>query len=133
MQDSNSVIRRIFASHGELIASPSYLAAHGMPTDPEELREHECAAQSNADGGATWHLQDMNGVQKVVRVSGRFSSNAQEVLRKAACTRLGIGLGEAWRDRSVRIRSFGQKTGILTGETSPAYFLASVVAVRIPA
>ncbi|MFM9928255.1 LysR family transcriptional regulator [Variovorax sp. H27-G14] len=90
MQDSSSVIRRIFVSHGELIASPSYLEAHGMPTDLEELREHECVVQSNAGGSVTWYLQDMNGVQKQVRVSGRFNSNAQEVLRKAACAGLGI-------------------------------------------
>lgn len=90
LQDSSHVIRRIFPSHGELIASPSYLAAHGVPTDLEELREHECVVQSNTGGSATWHLQDMNGMQKVVRVSGRFNSNAQEVLRKAACAGLGI-------------------------------------------
>jgi len=90
LQDSSHVIRRIFASHGELIASPSCLAAHGMPTDLEELREHECVVQSNAGGGVTWHLQDMNGMQKEVHVSGRFNSNAQEVLRKAACAGLGI-------------------------------------------
>lgn len=50
---------------GKLIASTSYLAAHGMPTDLEELREHECVVQSNAGGSATWHLQDMSGMQKV--------------------------------------------------------------------
>lgn len=90
LQDSTNVIRRILASHGELIASPSYLAAHGMSTELEELREHECVVQSSAGGSATWHLQDMNGMQKVVRVTGRFNSNAQEVLRKAACAGLGI-------------------------------------------
>ncbi len=90
LQDSSHVIRRIFASHGDLIASPSYLATHGMPTDLEELREHECVVQSNTGGCVTWHLQDMNGMQKEVRVRGRFNSNAQEVLLKAACAGLGI-------------------------------------------
>ncbi len=89
-QDSSNVIRRIFASNGELIASPAYLAAHGTPTDPEELREHECVVQCNTGSGVTWHLQDMNGMQKEVRVRGRFNSNVQEVLRKAACAGLGI-------------------------------------------
>ena len=90
LQDSCYVIRRIFASHGELIASPSYLAAHGMPADLEELSEHECVVQSDASGSVTWRLQDMDGMQKEVRVRGRFNSNAQEVLRKAACAGLGI-------------------------------------------
>jgi DNA-binding transcriptional LysR family regulator len=63
---------------------------HGVPTSLEELREHDCVVQSNAGGSVTWHLQDMNGMQKEVRVRGRFNSNAQDVLRKAACAGLGI-------------------------------------------
>lgn len=90
MQDSSYVARRIFASRGELIASPSYLATRGMPADPEELSEHECVIQSDARGCATWRLRDMHGTEKEVRVRGRFNSNSQEVLRKAACAGLGI-------------------------------------------
>ncbi|MBT2336560.1 LysR family transcriptional regulator [Variovorax paradoxus] len=90
LQDSSYVARRIFASYGELSASPSYLAAHGTPINLDELSAHECVVQPDSSGGATWHLQDLDGTQKEVRVRGRFKSNAQEVLRKAACAGLGI-------------------------------------------
>jgi DNA-binding transcriptional LysR family regulator len=90
LQDSCYVARRIFASYGELTASPAYLAAHGVPTALEDLSEHECVVQPDASGNAIWRLQDVEGVEKDVRVRGRFNSNAQEVLRKAACAGLGI-------------------------------------------
>lgn len=46
--------------------------------------------QSDGNGCATWRLQGIDGMEKEVRVRGRFSSNAQEVLRKAACEGFGI-------------------------------------------
>ncbi len=90
LQDSSYVARRIFASYGELVASPAYLAAHGVPASLDELSEHECVVQPDAGGYATWRLQDLEGAETEVRVRGRFNSNAQEVLRKAACAGLGI-------------------------------------------
>jgi DNA-binding transcriptional LysR family regulator len=91
LQDSSYVARRIFASYGELVASPAYLAAHGVPASPEELSEHKCVVvQSGASGYAMWRLERQDGLEKEVRVRGRFNSNAQEVLRKAACIGLGI-------------------------------------------
>jgi DNA-binding transcriptional LysR family regulator len=90
LQDSSYVARRIFASYGELVASPAYLAARGVPASLEELSEHECVVQPDASGFATWRLEDLEGAEQEVRVRGRFNSNAQEVLRKAACAGLGI-------------------------------------------
>jgi len=90
LQDSCYVARRIFASYGELTASPAYLAAHGVPMSLEDLGEHECVVQPDASGNAIWRLQDAQGVEKDVRVKGRFNSNTQSVLRQAACAGLGI-------------------------------------------
>jgi DNA-binding transcriptional LysR family regulator len=90
LQDSSYVARRIFASYGELVASPAYLAARGVPASLEELSEHECVVRPDASGFATWRLEDLEGAEHEVRVRGRFNSNVQEVLRKAACAGLGI-------------------------------------------
>lgn len=90
LQDSSYVARRIFASYGELLASPTYLAAHGTPVNLQELSEHQCVVQPDASGYTTWRLQDHAGAETEVRVRGHFNSNAQGVLRKAACAGLGI-------------------------------------------
>lgn len=91
LEDSSYVARRIFASYGGLLASPTYLAAHGAPADLGELAEHECVTQPPETGNfAIWRLQGPDGAEEEVRVRGRFTSNVQVALREAACAGLGI-------------------------------------------
>ncbi|KQW55394.1 LysR family transcriptional regulator [Variovorax sp. Root411] len=91
LQDSSYVARKIFASYGGLVASPAYLAAHGTPASLQELIEHDCLTHAPDSGNyATWRLQRADGVEQDVRVRGRFISNVQDVLRKAACAGMGI-------------------------------------------
>ncbi|MBT2336431.1 LysR family transcriptional regulator [Variovorax paradoxus] len=91
LPDSSYVARRIFASNGGLLASPAYLAAHGTPANLQELSEHECLTQPPETGShATWRLQGPDGAEEDVRVRGRFTSNVQVALRRAACAGLGI-------------------------------------------
>jgi DNA-binding transcriptional LysR family regulator len=85
------VARKIFASYGGLLASPAYLAARGTPGSLQELLEHDCVTQPPDSGNlSTWRLQGPDGVEEDVRVRGRFISNVQGVLLKAACAGLGI-------------------------------------------
>ncbi|UVH59478.1 LysR family transcriptional regulator [Variovorax paradoxus] len=91
LQDSSYVARKIFASYGGLLASPAYLAARGAPTSLQELLDHDCVTQPPDTGNlSTWRLQGPGGVEEDVRVRGRFISNVQGVLLKAACAGLGI-------------------------------------------
>ncbi|SDZ70406.1 DNA-binding transcriptional regulator, LysR family [Variovorax sp. YR266] len=91
-QDCCYVARRILANYGalDLTASPAYLATHGTPTTLEDLSKHECVVRPDASGYATWRLQHLGGAEKEVRVRGRFNSNAQGALRRAACAGFGI-------------------------------------------
>ncbi|MDQ0081932.1 transcriptional regulator, LysR family [Variovorax sp. YR634] len=91
LPDSSYVARRIFASYGGLLASPAYLAAHGAPTNLEELSRHACVTQPPDTGNfTTWRLQGPDDVEEEVRVRGAFTSNMQVALREAACAGLGI-------------------------------------------
>jgi len=91
LADSSYVSRRIFASHAGLLASPAYLAAHGVPATLQELSEHECLTQPPETGShAIWRMQGPDGTEEEVRVRGRFTSNVQVALRRAACAGLGI-------------------------------------------
>jgi len=91
LRDAGSATRRIFASYGGLFASPGYVAAHGQPASLHELGEHHCVTPPpDAGSYATWRLLDADGAEQDVRVRGRFVSNMQDVLRKAACAGLGI-------------------------------------------
>lgn len=70
-----------------ICASPSYLQARGEPTEPEELRDHDCLVFSYA-GGRWRFAQDDRDAR--VEVEGRLKVNNGQALRMAARAGLGI-------------------------------------------
>ena len=97
LDDSNLVARKIASNRRVLCASPAYLAAHGTPTTPAELAEHECLVLVGSQGRQdVWRMADHYGREAAVRVSGRFECNFGEVLRDAAVGGLGIALHSTW-------------------------------------
>ncbi len=76
-----------------LVASPAFLAEHGHPAEPRELRGLPTLAGSY--GGLSnaryqWHLQDANGTVQHVAHTPRLLSEDIIVLRKAALDGIGI-------------------------------------------
>lgn len=86
LPDSTLVARCVGAIHGKLVASPSYVAAHGAPESPAELLAHEALMH----GTETWYLMDGDRVV-TVRPQGRFKADDGTALLTAAVAGLGIG------------------------------------------
>ncbi len=89
--DDNLVGHKIIATHFDLVASPSYLAARGVPTTLASLRDHDCLPQSNRTGPVTWHLAGPDGASEI-QVSSRFRANTAGAVLRAAVAGLGIAL-----------------------------------------
>jgi DNA-binding transcriptional LysR family regulator len=85
LPDSNLVARRICAFRGRLVASPAYIAAHGVPHTPDDLLNHEALMQ----GTESWRLAH-GGKIIVVRPRGRFKADNGAALLAAALAGLGI-------------------------------------------
>ena len=78
-----------------LVASPAYVAAHGMPHTLEQLGQHEALRFMLRDQvPKTWRLC-VDGQWQDVPVSGRHSSNDGEVVKRWALA----GLGVAYKSR----------------------------------
>lgn len=75
-----------------LAAAPSYLALHGQPEHPEQLKAHSCLGLSYWRHYDRWHLVGPDGELCEVAVKGRFSSNQGGALRNAALHGAGIVL-----------------------------------------
>jgi DNA-binding transcriptional LysR family regulator len=90
MVDS-SVGRKLLETRFTLVASPSYLAARGMPEELDSLSEHDCLPLSNRSGPVTWRLDGRDGLVEV-RVSGRFRANTARAVLQAAVAGMGIAL-----------------------------------------
>jgi DNA-binding transcriptional LysR family regulator len=91
LEDSGLLARRLLdAGNDVLVASPSYIAAHGAPATLPELQHHDCLIFGHPSGRATWRLTGPDGAEAEVQVAGSFSANTAQALRKAALAGLGI-------------------------------------------
>ncbi|MDB5933814.1 MAG: bacterial regulatory helix-turn-helix, lysR family protein [Massilia sp.] len=74
-----------------LVASPAYLAAHGVPASPEQLAEHRCSHLDYGPFGGAWTLQ--RGDAKVaVKVPARVTINNSGAILAMVEAGGGIGL-----------------------------------------
>jgi DNA-binding transcriptional LysR family regulator len=72
-------------------ASPDYLAQHGTPTHPRDLREHAALTYGFLLTGNQWKLTGADG-DHWIQPSWSLCANNAEVLRDVAVKGHGIGL-----------------------------------------
>ncbi|MDZ7322694.1 LysR family transcriptional regulator [Kosakonia sacchari] len=72
-----------------LAASPDYLARHGTPETPEELKQHHCISFSQWRSDHSWQLEGPDGKQEVA-ITPRLMVDSGEAIRQAALAGLGI-------------------------------------------
>jgi DNA-binding transcriptional LysR family regulator len=91
LSNSQLVSRRLATTRIVLCASPGYLAAHGTPTHPRELADHQVLAYSYWSGGDDWRFHGPEG-DVAVRVNPRIRTNSGDTCRAAALEGQGIVL-----------------------------------------
>ena len=109
---ATEIARRIGSSQLQAVASPAYLAEHGMPRHPSELIHHECLSYTTtAESKQTWSF-DVDGVLTAYPIRARIHSNNGEALNDAVERGLGIALQPDFIiERSLQI---GKVVTILT-------------------
>lgn len=85
-EDSQLIARRLASLTSGLYASSGYLKRSGVPTEPNELEQHECLTIAKAD---YWELCDGMHTARVL-VDGRFKLNSVNMLRRLAALDMGI-------------------------------------------
>ncbi|HET7765669.1 MAG TPA: LysR family transcriptional regulator [Burkholderiales bacterium] len=92
-EESSLVAKRIGQMSYVTCASPSYLQAHGTPTDPDDLRNHVCLAYRNPQGMIhdLWKYE-RRGETRSVAVAPQVVGDDAAALREA-CAR---GVGVLW-------------------------------------
>ena len=88
LSDSTMVARRISALTQVVCASPKYLARHGRPLQPSDLRKHACLTLSHFPGANKWTFRKDVSVE--VNVAGPVSADSAHMLLKLAIEGLGI-------------------------------------------
>ncbi|GEO18260.1 substrate binding domain-containing protein [Microvirga aerophila] len=89
--DSALIGRKLGTSRWVICAAPSYLAAHGTPVTPADLKDHNCLNFTPEIPFREWPVIDGETRNTTrITVSGNISSNHGEMLLDLA--RLGIGI-----------------------------------------
>ncbi|HGF7495815.1 TPA: LysR family transcriptional regulator [Vibrio cholerae] len=85
LPDSSLIARRIFSFKGCLVASPTYLAIHGIPMTLEDLGQHQAIVKK----GEVWKIIDKGNIVSL-RPRGRFISDNGEAVLAAALAGVGV-------------------------------------------
>jgi DNA-binding transcriptional LysR family regulator len=98
LPDSSLKARLLAHSRRVMFAAPSYLAAHGRPRRPEDLKQHQCIVRTAARDGNTWPFK-VDGKIRGVKVAGRFRTSGALAANEAAARGLGIATAPLWQVR----------------------------------
>ncbi|MFN3986823.1 MAG: LysR family transcriptional regulator [Rhodocyclaceae bacterium] len=90
LADSSLVSIRLADNQRVVVASPDYVARHGVPVSIEDLAHHNCLSLGQQRG---WSFRNDEGSIVTVKVAGRLECNDGAVLHEWALS----GHGLAWR------------------------------------
>lgn len=87
--EEGDIVRKLGGCGLWTLAAPQYLAQHGEPRHPDELRHHDCLVYSNDPEGASWGFVE-KGASLRVPVRGRIVANNGVALCEAAARGMGV-------------------------------------------
>lgn len=91
LPDSTLIARGLGNVDLQILASPSYLAARGLPETPKDLKNHNCIVDSAASFLNRWPMKS-GGKRQAITVSGNITVNNGEIARDLARQGLGLAL-----------------------------------------
>lgn len=92
LADSSLIARRLCEIRRVVVASPAYLAAHGMPECPEDLVNHAGLRYTNMPRNLYWQFTTPEGRRISPEVPDRLTANNGALLAEAAVDGLGVTL-----------------------------------------
>jgi len=95
LQDSSLIARRIAPARRVLCASPYFIAKHGTPEHPGDLKTMPCLHYGGLAVGGQWTFEKADEALNVT-VRGPLCSNNGEVLIDAALKGLGLTIAPAF-------------------------------------
>lgn len=98
-----------------IVASPAYLAGHGVPSAPADLKGLRCIVGSGARGGNMWTF-GMKG-EETVQVVPRIAVNTTDAMIAAA--EAGQGLANVLSYQVAEAIAAGRLTRVLTEHAPP--------------
>ncbi|HEX7858232.1 MAG TPA: LysR family transcriptional regulator [Sphingobium sp.] len=108
LADSPLTARKLGENGRVIVASPDYLARHGMPAVPEDLHDHNCLNFNFRRAEPTWPFR-RDGRDYALSVQGTVEANNGETLGQLAAAGVGV----------TRVGIFGVVDDIASGRLVP--------------
>jgi len=90
LEDSSLSAQRIGVVRRVVVASPHYLARHGTPQLPADLRRHRAVLSSQVGAAESWSFPAAGGGTDVIDVPSQLVANSAEVAIQAAIAGRGL-------------------------------------------
>lgn len=130
--DTRVIARRLASNRRLLCASPKYLAQHGEPKTPGDLRKHNCILIRQGDEAyGLWRLyagREAERDAQAVKVRGNLTTNDGEIAVNWALDGHGILLRAGWDIE--RYLDSGRLVEVLPGYKTPDADIYAVYAPR---
>lgn len=111
LADSGLIARQVGALEPMVVGAPSYLAAHGTPRLPGDLRKHRCIPFFSGGASMAWRFRSPEGETSFSPTGGLRTNDTASVLAGARAG-LGLARGPSWLfERDIRD---GQLVAVLT-------------------
>lgn len=98
-----------------IVASPVYLAGHGVPAGPADLKDHHCITGSGVRVGGAWPFGPKGDV--IVNVAARLSVNTIDATIAAA--EAGLGLANVLSYQAADAIAAGRLVPVLADHAPP--------------
>lgn len=95
LRDSSLAARKLASYRNLLVAAPSYIASHGKPRTPNDLKKHSCIGFSGLRSWPDWPLT-RGDQRKTVRPAGPLVADNSEAVLIATIAGAGITLAADW-------------------------------------
>lgn len=112
LPDSSLIARPVGDVRRQLVASPGYLAKHGTPETPAQLRDHAMIAFTGLMPGHEWRYA-VDGRTRTVAVTPRFEIN--DALAALAAAQAGEGITPALSYMTADALAAGRLVPVLDG------------------
>ena len=90
LPDSSLVAKKIAPCKHAIVATPAYLAKHGTPRLPDDLRDHKIISYRYQESALEWHFKTPDQKPLSVTVSGSVTMNNSLAIREAVLENVGI-------------------------------------------
>jgi DNA-binding transcriptional LysR family regulator len=114
--DSSLIMRGSWTAERVVVAAPSYIERHGIPSVPADLERHTCIVHDFGTDSDVWTFVMPDGPQQV-RVPSGFLANDGRAVRQAAEVGYGIAF-LPWLEVFDDLRS-GELVRLLSGFPAP--------------